>query len=328
MDEYGDTDTWQRLQSAKQPSPFTPIFDHIVGTHINFQQLDLIGVSYPYSIATSHVANGRATSPQKHQLTGVIVKAQPAFKPTWHGFLDTTKDALTIVEAALQGQLGHISRQPQKEERAEVLTSGTVLVYEENASGIRRWNDAGHWSPSRSMGNYLIYRQLSRVLKPGERDIVLNTLCDGKRKHKQSGSTIGMTAGDNIANSDDEYNNPVFQDADSGNVTTVEPSGKVYANFAQSLTPDQQRRFCGSLIGSYNFKDGGLMKKTISVKFQGTIHRIISYYTLEDVVHDKLKRPCEDSDLRYIQPRSELFTCWKVSLEDEEREEHAQCQTV
>lgn len=328
MEGYGDTDAWQWPQTATpQSSTYTPIFDHSVYAHISSQQ-PASSVSRHHSIATSHIMpSGRSTPPQRHQITGAIVKAQPAFKPTWHGFLDTTKDAMTIVEAALQGRLGHISRRPHDKERAEMLTSGTVLVYEENASGIRRWTDAVHWSPSRVMNNCLIYRQLTRALKPEEKRSALNPSCGGKRKRKESTGPTVTKAGENVNNSEDEYDNPVFQGSMTGDATPVESSDKVYANFAQSLTPDQQRRFCGSLIDSYEFKEGGLMKKTISVKYQGTNHHIISYYTLEDVVRGKLKRPCEDPTLRDIQPRPELLTGWKVSLEDEESKDQPQYPT-
>ncbi|KAJ4302752.1 Gluconate transport-inducing protein required for gluconate-H+ symport [Kalmusia sp. IMI 367209] len=321
MEEYADTDAWQWPQPATASSnPYTPIFDqsHIYA-HLNSQPPVPGSVSRHHSIATSHVVNtGRSTPPGRHQIAGPIVKAQPAFKPTWHGFLDTTKDAMTIVEAALQGRLGHISRRPHDKERAEMLTSGTVLVYEENASGIRRWTDAVHWSPSRVMNNCLIYRQLTRALKPEEKRSALNPSCGGKRKRKESVSPSITKAGENVNNSEDEYDNPVFS---GGIASDVTPTEKVYANFAQSLSPDQQRRFCGSLIDSYEFKEGGLMKKTISVKYQGTNHHIISYYTLEDVVNGKLKRPGQDENLRDIQPRPELLTGWKVSLEDEESKE-------
>lgn len=327
IEGYGDTDAWQWPQPATQASSYTPIFDHSVYAHLNPQQ-SAPAPSRHHSIATSHVVStGRATPPQRHQLTGAIVKAQPAFKPTWHGFLDTTKDAMTIVEAALQGRLGHISRRPHDKERAEMLTSGTVLVYEENASGIRRWTDAVHWSPSRVMNNCLIYRQLTRALKPEEKRSALNPSCGGKRKRKEGVVSTVTKTGENVANEDDEYDNPVLQGPAAGDATPAETSEKVYANFAQSLTPDQQRRFCGSLIDSYEFKEGGLMKKTISVKYQGTNHHIISYYTLEDVVHGKLKRPCDDPDLRDIQPRPELLTGWKVSLEDEESKDQPQYPT-
>ncbi|KAL1608675.1 Gluconate transport-inducing protein required for gluconate-H+ symport [Nothophoma quercina] len=247
-----------------------------------------------------------------------MVKAQPAFKPTWTGFLDTTKDAMTIVEAALQGRLNHISRRPHDKERAEMLTSGTVLVYEENASGIKRWTDAVHWSPSRVMNNCLIYRQLMRALKPEEKKTALNPSCGTKRKRRESAGPSITKTGDHVNNSEDEYDNTAFE----GSLPSeADPAGKVYANFAQSLTPDQQRRFCGSLIDSYEFKDGGLMKKTISVKYQGTHHHIISYYSLEDVVSGKLKRPFQDPRLEHVQPRPELLTGWKVSLEDEENKD-------
>ncbi|KAF2205565.1 hypothetical protein GQ43DRAFT_362085, partial [Delitschia confertaspora ATCC 74209] len=265
----------------------------------------------PAPLVTEH--NPPTPPPQRHHASGGLVKAQPPFKPTWHGFLDSTKDAMTIVEAALQGRLSHISRRPHDKERADMLVSGTVLVYEENASGIKRWTDAVHWSPSRVMNNCLIYRQLVRALKPEEKKAALNPSCGGKRKRKEGG---------NVNQAEDEYTeNAIFEGGIPGDATpnTDHPqSEKVYANFAQNLTPEQQRRFCGSLVDSYEFKEGGLMKKTISVKFKGTHHHVISYYSLEDVVSGKLKRPCEDPNLAGIAPREELLRGWKVSLEDEE----------
>ena len=319
MDNYGDSWSWSQQASTHQP-PYTGIFDPSIYANANFaSHLQPTARAQPrhHSIATSHVLSTAAatTPPPRHQVAGNVVKAQPAFKPTWTGFLDTTKDAMTVVEAALQGRLNHISRRPHDKERAEMLTSGTVLVYEENASGIKRWTDAVHWSPSRVMNNCLIYRQLMRALKPEEKKTALNPSCGTKRKRKESAGLSVTKTGENVNNSDDEYENPSYEGALSGE---ADSTGKVYANFAQGLTPDQQRRFCGSLIDSYEFKEGGLMKKTISVKYQGTHHHVISYYSLEDVVSGKLKRPYQDPRLENIQPRPELLTGWKVSLEDEE----------
>jgi hypothetical protein len=316
VEAYGDSSSWSWPQSAPNPS-YSSMFDpSMYASFAPHLQPPSRTPSRHHSIATSHVLHpGTATPPpSRSHVAANMVKAQPAFKPTWQGFLDTTKDAMTVVEAALQGRLHHISRRPHDKERAEMLTSGTVLVYEENASGIKRWTDAVHWSPSRVMNNCLIYRQLVRALKPEEKKTALNPSCGTKRKRKESsGPTITKT-GDNVTNSDDEYENPAF-DPLAGD---VDSTGKVYANFAQSLSPDQQRRFCGSLIDSYEFKEGGLMKKTISVKYQGTHHHVISYYSLEDVVSGKLKRPFQDPRLASVQPRPELLTGWKVSLEDEE----------
>ncbi|KAH5205108.1 hypothetical protein HBH77_101310 [Parastagonospora nodorum] len=307
VEGYGDADAWVWPQpSTTQHSSYPNVFDPSMYTNFTAQLQPPTSRTVP----RNHLATA-GPPPRSHGPPGLI-KAQPAFKPTWRGFLDTTKDAMTVVEAALQGRLSHISRRPHDKERAEMLTSGTVLVYEENASGIKRWTDAVHWSPSRVMNNCLIYRQLVRALKPEEKKTALNPSCGTKRKRKESAGPTVTRTGENVNNSDDEFETPSYDAADP------DSNNKVYANFAQSLTPDQQRRFCGSLIDSYEFKEGGLMKKTISVKYQGTHHHVISYYSLEDVVSGKLKRPYQDEKLADIHPRAELLNGWKVSLEDEE----------
>ncbi|KAF2181826.1 hypothetical protein K469DRAFT_588531 [Zopfia rhizophila CBS 207.26] len=330
VDGYSEVDpwSWHPQQSNNSSQTYQNIFDPSLYANFAPHAPESVHPRH-HSLAASHVVAPpvaeqvhNSTPPQPRQNPGSSVKAQPAFKPTWRGFLDSTKDAMTIVEAALQGRLSHISRRPHDKERAEMLTSGTVLVYEENASGIKRWTDAVHWSPSRVMNNCLIYRQLVRALKPEEKKAALNPSCGGKRKRKESASPCVTNTGDNVNKLEDEYDNPIFDGGVAGDVTpTSEPPAKVYANFAQSLTPEQQRRYCGSLVDSYEFKEGGLMKKTISVKYQGTHHHIISYYSLEDVVSGKLKRPFQDPNLAGIQPRPELLTGWKVSLEDEESKE-------
>ncbi|KAF2654722.1 hypothetical protein K491DRAFT_459475 [Lophiostoma macrostomum CBS 122681] len=324
MDGYNDTEPWAYTSQSSTNS--THQFSQVFEPMYNFSPQGLQSV-HPrhHSIATSHVVNQipaphvqtATPPPTRQQVAGGSVKAQPAFKRTWHGFLDTTKDAMTIVEATLQGRLSHISRRPHDKERAEMLTSGTVLVYEENASGIKRWTDAVHWSPSRVMNNCLIYRQLVRALKPEEKKSALNPSCGNKRKRKESAGPAITNSGDNVTLAEDEYEHSVFETL-PGDATPTESFGKAYANFAQSLTPDQQRRFCGSLIDSYEFKEGGLMKKTISVKYNGAQHHVISYYSLEDVVAGKLKRPSEDPELTGVHPRNELLSGWKVGLDDEE----------
>lgn len=320
MEGYNDTEpwTWSPHPMAQQPT-----YPNLFGPPVcsSFAQqlrppLPSLGLQRSPPVTASHaLSTANSPPPPRSNVAGGMMKAQPAFKPTWQGFLDTTKDAMTVVEAALQGRLSHISRRPHDKERAEMLKSGTVLVYEENASGIKRWTDAVHWSPSRVMNNCLIYRQLSRALKPEEKKSALNPTCGTKRKRKESSGFMTTKALDHHNNSDDEYETPAF---DNGLVSDSESMNKVYANFAQTLSPDQQRRFCGSLIDSYEFKEGGLMKKTISVRYQGTHHHVISYYRLEDVASGKLKRPHQDPKLADIQPRPELLNCWKVSLEDEE----------
>src|SRR5271168_3141296 len=88
---------------------------------------------------------------------------------TYYGFIGSTYDALILVEACIAGQIKHVSRRPQGHERERVITSGRIFIYEENTSGIKRWTDGISWSPSRILGNFLIYRQLVKAFGPGEK---------------------------------------------------------------------------------------------------------------------------------------------------------------
>lgn len=103
-------------------------------------------------------------------LNGVPHQANSTtMQPTWRGFVHTTFDALMVLEACLGGTLNHIPRRPHDRERASIITGGNVFIYEENASGIKRWTDGVTWSPSRIMGNFLVYRELKEPFPAGEK---------------------------------------------------------------------------------------------------------------------------------------------------------------
>ena len=69
---------------------------------------------------------------------------------------------------------------------------------------------------------------------------------------------------------------------------------------------EEDRKLIGSLVDSYGFKPGGLIKKTLNVKYQGINHHIVAYYSLEDVKAGVYKRPKHSKDLVEIAPREEL----------------------
>ncbi|OCL05762.1 hypothetical protein AOQ84DRAFT_298311, partial [Glonium stellatum] len=204
--------------------------------------------------------------------------AEAEFAPTWNGVIHSTQDALVIIEACLSGKLSHVPRRPHDKERGEQIKSGSIFVYEENASGIKRWTDGLTWSPSRIMGNFLVYRELEKPFPPGEKKRAV------KRKRNASEGYDPK-----------EASRPAAQSV-------------AVTNFAASLSADEQRRLLGSLVDSYGFKEGGLVKKTMSVKYKGATHHIISYYSLEDVVADQLTRPMCDTFLRVLPIRPELFS--------------------
>ncbi|KAF9549620.1 hypothetical protein EC957_003156 [Mortierella hygrophila] len=88
---------------------------------------------------------------------------------TFRGYIETTQDTLLIFEACRRGLLPRICRRLQEKER-RIVQSGTVFVFDERESGIKRWTDGLVWSPSRILGNFLVYRELDKRNASGKKD--------------------------------------------------------------------------------------------------------------------------------------------------------------
>ena len=82
-----------------------------------------------------------------------------ACEPPWSGWIETTGDALLILEAARRGLIPRVTRRLVDSER-KMITSGSVFVFDEDESGIKRWTDGFVWSPSRILGNFLVHDHL------------------------------------------------------------------------------------------------------------------------------------------------------------------------
>ncbi|EJT68975.1 hypothetical protein GGTG_13481 [Gaeumannomyces tritici R3-111a-1] len=201
---------------------------------------------------------------------------------TYEGYVGTTMDALIIFEACLQGSLYCVPRRPYHYERETLIRSGAVFVYEECLSGIKRWTDGYNWSPSRILGNFLIYRELEGPFPIGEK----------KRARKPKKNTPSETA--------ESARAAAAMGATNSQAASLGDGEQSRAESEQSLI--------GSLIDSYPFKEGGLVKKTISVQWRGAFYRFISYYKPEDVLAKKLLSPSDHLWLSNITPRAELFT--------------------
>lgn len=196
-----------------------------------------------------------------------------ALQPTFQGHVATTQDALILFEACLQGHLSHVPRRPHDRERSSLIRSGCVFIYEENASGIKRWTDGVTWSPSRILGNFLVYRELDKPFPPGEKKRAM-------KKPQRRPSRPGEPYPRSDASS--------FSDGQSGASTEIE------------------RQLIGSLVDSYAFKETGLVKKTMSVTVGGVTHHLVSYYHVHDVLGNQLRTPSQTDNLQYIRPRAEL----------------------
>ncbi|PGH04729.1 hypothetical protein AJ79_07008 [Helicocarpus griseus UAMH5409] len=210
-------------------------------------------------------------------------------EPTFEGYVSTTQDALILFEACLTGVLHHVPRRPHDRERSQLVKSGSVFIYEENASGIKRWTDGVTWSPSRILGNFLVYRELDKPFPPGEKKRAMKK---GNRRPTQTGRP------------GEPYPRPQESNGNSYSPTTS--PGSAFGERTQQS--ELERQLVGSLVDSYGFKDSGLVKKTMSVTVSGVAHHLVSYYSVDDVLGHKLRTPMEIEHLRYIRPRMELTT--------------------
>ncbi|KAI8647052.1 Gti1/Pac2 family-domain-containing protein [Parasitella parasitica] len=197
---------------------------------------------------------------------------------TFSGFIETTTDALLIFEACRRGMLPKISRRLQDRERGSIK-SGTVFVFDEKDSGIKRWTDGLVWSPSRILGNFLIYREL-----------------DGRESLYQKLPI--------------EYDSPYLpipaqqhQQQQLGIQDALEPHLGELSNEER----ERERNLVGSLTDTYKFRKGGLIKKTISIHLNGSTQHMISYYTRSDVLEGRLATPSSVSDLSSLQISPELL---------------------
>ncbi|KAI1078489.1 Gti1/Pac2 family-domain-containing protein [Whalleya microplaca] len=210
--------------------------------------------------------------------------------PTFTGYIACTMDALILFEACLVGRLSHVPRRPHDRERGNLITSGNVFIYEEHSSGIKRWTDGVPWSPSRILGNFLLYRELDKPFQPGEK----------KRAMKRTKPDTGVSKSGNNSRS-----NSVAYHGSSNALVSGSMGG--YDNSIHGRN-DSERALVGSLIDSYQFKQDGLVKKTISVQHRGVQHHLVSYYNIEDVSHGRLKTPGETAQLSTVSPRSSLIS--------------------
>jgi len=223
----------------------------------------------------------------------------PTLQPTWRGYVMDTKDALILFEGAIGGALSRVVRRPHDRERSNLIKSGSVFIYEESASGIKRWTDGVPWSPSRILGNFLIYRELEKPFPPGEKKRATKK---SKRDHRPSDPyPVRPATLETVSSTEDTT---AQQRTSNGSPSSAEQ---------QTLSPtvaaerDAERLLVGSLTDSYQFKSEGLVKKTMSVKINDIPYHLVSYYTPQDVVAKRLARPTESNTLAGLIIRPELL---------------------
>ncbi|EJD52463.1 hypothetical protein AURDEDRAFT_158193 [Auricularia subglabra TFB-10046 SS5] len=76
-------------------------------------------------------------------------------------YIQSTGDALLAFEAALSGSsyVHRVTRRWNYQERNSHIRSGTIFVFNERESNVKRWTDGRMWTPSRILRNFLVYRE-------------------------------------------------------------------------------------------------------------------------------------------------------------------------
>jgi Gti1/Pac2 family transcription factor len=82
--------------------------------------------------------------------------------PSWIGLVYDEEDIACVLHRAIEGKIPLCTRRPQEEEHHLIIKNGAVIIYEEHSSGMKRWTDGRNWSPSRTAGPFLVYREIER----------------------------------------------------------------------------------------------------------------------------------------------------------------------
>ncbi|KAJ2784939.1 Gluconate transport-inducing protein [Coemansia interrupta] len=179
---------------------------------------------------------------------------------TYYGFVSTSEDALALFEACRLGYKQRVPRRLSDDERA-AIRSGSVFVWEETESGMKRWTDGRSWSPSRVQGCFLTYHEW-----------------EGRRRAQRHPSYHTMHG----------FNMPMNIQGMPGQPF---PMGIArYGHFIGGPTK------AGSTQVQYGFpKENGMLKKALSIRTtDGMKLHIIAYYSKEDHAMRRLLTPTTD----------------------------------
>jgi hypothetical protein len=237
--------------------------------------------------------------------------AEEPLAPTFTGFVQNSMDGLILFEACLSGKLHYVLRRPNHNERGQLIKSGNIFIYEEQASGIKRWTDGVAWSPSRILGNFQIYRELDKPFAPGEKRYAI------KRKRSSISDVDDFQRGDSDSRGNIETPRPITPPEPPANpeIKSGLPSSEQDKELERSLI--------GSLVDSYGFRADGLVKKTMRISVNGICHHMVSYYKVDDVKQNQLARPLQDPRLQHISVRPELYLKQNFRAPIEETEHYA-----
>ncbi|KAJ1923240.1 Global transcription regulator sge1 [Tieghemiomyces parasiticus] len=258
---------------------------------------------------------------------------------TFYGYVENTKDAIIVFQACLQNKLLRATRRFTETERSQIR-SGTVVVFDEKESGIRRWTDGKFWSPSRIMGNFLVYRELLEKIPPsqakhydipqGDARCALSTQADEAPPPPVGGDvTQPATPQQPAYPHTPEGFGPQTDQAESAKPTHSAETSRRGSEEETGCSPSggtpTERRTLPSHPGSYIYsgtkgifyvKEGGLIKKTISLQVNGSTMHLVSYYKESQARGDLAADEDGETPERLVTPK-EIFSLAELEVEPE-----------
>ncbi|KAJ1658257.1 Global transcription regulator sge1 [Dispira simplex] len=260
---------------------------------------------------------------------------------TFYGFVENSKDAILLIQACIDEKLPRAKRRYTECEKRNIR-SGTVIVFDEQESGIRRWTDGKSWSPSRIMGNFLIYRELVDKIPPSkmqeyETPHSSNYALSIQPNDEPQGESGMLGEGEGVAGRERQSGggtsngNPAlepvrFLGLTSSNMegpTLHEPFGRLiqtvtprYPMLAAGTTSTQRKplpHYEDTFVyhgnkGIFFVKKGGLVKKTFSMRRRDqSVMHLVSYYT---ETHLAEKTP-------HVKTPKDLFSLQDVNFDPE-----------
>jgi hypothetical protein len=163
-----------------------------------------------------------------------------------------------------------------------------MLYLSNSLIGIKRWTDGLIWSPSRILGNFLIYREL------------------GGREYLNDKNSFHP----NHYHRDNQYPHNNQYIPQHNHLLYQENIQEEVDEYEEDMTIEErnrERNLVGSLTDTYKFRKGGLIKKTLSIQLNGCTQHLISYYTKEDVLKCRLATPSSISEISCLQISPELL---------------------
>lgn len=249
---------------------------------------------------------------------------------TFYGLIENTMDALRIFQLCREGRLQRVRRRLHERER-RLIRSGSVFVFNEDESGIRRWTDGRLWSPSRILGNFLIYRELEKkganrqagkgskftrkrpALTYEEHLAGLELMSPPISPDSELAAAITASIKRSAANSQPFIDPRQLGEALPAAYLLSEQECDLDPTSDENLRLLKSKKLINNHKGRYVFKQEGLIKKTVSIQMDGHACHLIAYYSLDDFCKGHLQLNellladdliCSDLELRKSQDES------------------------